>query len=403
MKAVMYGAGNIGRGFVGALFAQSGYDVTFIDVDQRVIDSLNAEHRYPVRIVSDDGYEDIEINGVEAVSGKDGDIVAQAIAEADIMATAVGVNVLKLIIPNIVAGIRGRFALTSRPLNIIICENLNDANKIIEGMIKETLTAEECTLFDQRIGLVEASIGRMVPVQTPEMQDGEPLRVCVERYGFLPVDKAAFKGEIPSIQNMVPCSPFDFYIKRKLFIHNMGHAACAYLGGYSGREYIAESIADNEIFIIVHGAMLESAQALAKQYGTDITEIINHIDDLLSRFANTALKDTCQRVGGDPKRKLQPSDRLVGAALLCLRHGVVPANICTGIAGAVWRYINENNLEQTNESVLSVLREVSGLSADSPIAAMVLQISHQFRQRNSISAIRQTAAAIRIRALGDIV
>lgn len=403
MKAVMYGGGNIGRGFIGALFAQSGYKVTFIDVAERVIETLNAEHRYPVRIVSNEGFEDLEITGVDAVSGNDSAAAAQAIADADIMATAVGVNVLKFIIPNIVAGIRRRFATTSRPLNIIICENLNDANKIIEGMIKEQLTAEEITLFDQRIGLVEAAIGRMVPVQTPEMQSGEPLRVCVERYGFLPVDKAAFKGEIPVINNMIPFTPFDFYIKRKLFIHNMGHATCAYLGGYSGREYIAESIADNEIHIVVQGAMLESAQALSKQYGVDITEIINNIDDLLRRFTNSALMDTCQRVGGDPKRKLQPSDRLVGAALLCLQHGIVPACICTGIAGAVWRYINENNMEQTADSAISVLHDVSGLTADSPLTENVLQIYHQFRQRNPLSAIRQAAADIRAKTLGDIV
>ena len=101
----------------------------------------------------------------------------------------------------------------------------------------------------------------MVPVQTEEMKDGDPMRVCVERYGFLPVDKAAFKGEIPEITNMVPFEPFDFYIKRKLYVHNMGHATCAYLGGYEGRKYIYQSIDDPEILNIVQNAMLESALA----------------------------------------------------------------------------------------------------------------------------------------------
>ena len=103
----------------------------------------------------------------------------------------------------------------------MICENLNDANKIFEGLIKEHLSPEECERFDDTIGLVEASIGRMVPVQTDEMKEGNPLRVCVEKYAYLPVDKAAFKGEIPMLKGLVPYEPFDYFIKRKLFIHNM--------------------------------------------------------------------------------------------------------------------------------------------------------------------------------------
>ena len=177
-----------------------------------------------MRILSDEGFTDESIEHVDAIDGNDATAVAMAIANADIMATAVGANILKFIVPNIANGLKQRFAQTSEPLNIIICENLMDANKVVEQMLKERMTEEEQRMMDARVGLVEASIGRMVPVQTPEMQDGDLLRVCVERYGYLPVDRDAFRGEIPAIANMVPFSPFDFYIRRKLYIHNMGHA-----------------------------------------------------------------------------------------------------------------------------------------------------------------------------------
>ena len=219
MKAVMYGGGNIGRGFIGATLSQSGYEVTFIDVAEPVVRALQEKHCYPVRYVSSEGYEDVLIENVTAVNGNDTEAAAEAIAACDIMATAVGARILKFIVPNIVAGLRRRWSRTEAPLNIIICENLNDANKILEGMLKEQLSEEEKKLFDARVGLVEASIGRMVPVQTEEMKDGDPMRVCVERYGFLPVDKAAFKGAVPEIKNMVPFEPFDFFIKRKLYSH----------------------------------------------------------------------------------------------------------------------------------------------------------------------------------------
>ena len=51
LKAIMYGGGNIGRGFIGMLMSQSGYDVTFVDVVDTVVETLNRDHCYPVRIV----------------------------------------------------------------------------------------------------------------------------------------------------------------------------------------------------------------------------------------------------------------------------------------------------------------------------------------------------------------
>ena len=356
----MYGGGNIGRGFIGMLLSQSGYEVTFVDVAAPVVEPLQQNHRYPVRILEGSTYTDVDVTNVTAVNGNHMNDVAEAIAQADIMATAVGVNILKFIIPNLIAGIRLRKERGCAPLNIIICENLNDANKIVEKMIKEQLTEEECKRFDEQVGLVEASIGRMVPIQTPEMQDGEPMRVCVETYGFLPVDKDAFKGEIPEVKNMIPFSPFDFFIKRKLFVHNMGHATCAYLGGFVGKDYIWQAIADPDIYIMVQNAMEASALALSKKYGVDVADLFRHIQDLLVRFTNAALQDTCDRVGREPERKLDRHDRLVGSWALCREMGVDNSFQAAGIAGALLRYLTENGVEQNAENAAKALKELSG-------------------------------------------
>ena len=373
MNAVMYGGGNIGRGFIGALLSQSGYQVTFIDVAEPVVKALQENNTYPVRYVTTEGHEDVWIQNVTAVNGNDTDAASDAISRCDIMATAVGARILKFIVPNIVAGLRKRWQQGRGPLNIIICENLMDANKVLEGMLKEQLTDEEIALFDETVGLVEASIGRMVPVQTEEMKAGEPMRVCVEKYGYLPVDKAAFKGEIPQIRNMVPFEPFDFYIKRKLYVHNMGHATCAYLGDLLGLEYIYQAIAVPEIRVIVQNAMLESALALHKKYGAPLSDLQLHITDLLGRFTNAALGDTCQRVGGDPARKLGADDRLIGSSRLALEVGITPAYIAVGAAAALWRFLRENEKEQTVDNAVQVLAEVSKLVQDEPLALMILE------------------------------
>ena len=370
-QAVMYGGGNIGRGFIGALLSQSGYRVTFIDVAEPVIQALQEQNKYPVRIVSTEGYEDVWVENVTAVNGNLPDAV-DAIANCDIMATAVGARILKFIVPNIVAGLRKRWEMEKGLLNIIICENLNDANKILEGMLKEQLTKEECKKFDETVGLVEASIGRMVPVQTEEMKAGEPMRVCVEKYGFLPVDKAAFKGEVPEIKNMVPYEPFDFYIKRKLYVHNMGHATCAYLGDLLGLGYIYQAIAVPEIRILVQNAMQESQMALSKHYDVPAAALQEHITDLLYRFTNAALKDTCQRVGGDPARKLSPSDRLIGSSLLALEEGITPAYIAVGAATGLHRYLKENGHSHSINAAEEALLEISKLEKGHFLVKLIL-------------------------------
>ena len=372
-QAVMYGGGNIGRGFIGATLSQSGYEVTFIDVAEPVIQALQEKHCYPVRYVSGEGYEDVLIENVTAVSGNDQEAASEAIANCDIMATAVGARILKFIVPNIVAGLRKRWARTDAPLNIIICENLNDANKILDGMLKEHLSEEEKALFDARVGLVEASIGRMVPVQTEEMKDGDPMRVCVERYGFLPVDQAAIKGEVPEIQNLVPYEPFDFYIKRKLFIHNMGHATCAYLGGYVGRKYIYQAIDDPEILSIVENAMLESAMALSQKYGVELEPLMLHITDLLGRFRNAALKDTCKRVGGDPA------------------------------AGAGYRSSSEAGTEQSYDAAKRVLREISGLPDGHALTELILQMYGLYLEGETTAMMRRYAQKIKVTNMREVI
>ena len=402
-QAVMYGGGNIGRGFIGALLSQSGYEVTFIDVAEPVVNALQQNRRYPVRYVSSEGHEDVWIENVTAVNGNDAEAAATAIANCDIMATAVGARILKFIVPNIVAGLRKRWSTGKGPLNIIICENLNDANKILEGMLIEQLNEQEKKLFDRTVGLVEASIGRMVPVQTEEMKDGEPMRVCVERYGFLPTDKAAYKGDVPKIRNMVPYEPFDFYLKRKLFVHNMGHATCAFLGDLLGLEYIYEAIAVPEIRILAQNAMLESAMALSKKYGTDLYALQTHIYDLLFRFTNGALKDTCQRVGGDPARKLSPEDRMIGSSVLAREMDIVPAYIAVGAAAGVYRYINEEDWEQTEASARKVLTEVSQLNEDDPLTALILDYYAMIQGGCKLSDLCVKAEAIRHAGFGDVV
>lgn len=398
-KAVMYGAGNIGRGFIGQLFSESGYETVFIDVNIEILNKLNQDGKYPVNILKGVESKEVIVENVRGVNGVDIAAVAKEIAEADIMATAVGVNVLPWIVKPIAEGLRKRWKNGNlSPLNIIICENLLDANHYLAGLIKKELNEVEKVNFEDLIGMVEASIGRMVPVMTPEMQQGNILRICVEEYGELPVDKDGFKGEIPTIKNMLPFSPISFYIQRKLFIHNMGHALTAYLGKLKGYTYIWEAINDPSIRTVSSKAMKSSALALSMEHGISLEVLLEHVDDLIFRFGNKQLGDTVNRVGNDTKRKLSPNDRLIGAANMCVKHGINPISICLGIAAAM-KFDQEQGSSlfgvrdmMADIGVEGILERLCGLSEKSIIRDHVLEFYNLIDNNISVDEIIQRTA-----------
>jgi len=373
-KAVQFGAGNIGRGFAGQLFSESGFEVVFVDVVQELVQLLNERKSYPIRMACDEPWT-ITVENVRAVSGLDVPAVAEEIKTADLMCTAVGVNVLPRIAPTIAAGIRSRAeAGVNDPVNIIICENLQHMAVFLYGEVKKALPEELHEYLDEKIGFVESVVGRMVPVMTEEQKREDPLLVIVEPYKHLPVARAGIKGEFPEIAGVEPQNNFQAYVDRKLYTHNAGHAVAAYFGYLKGYEYIYQAMRDKQVNAAVRSALEETGQALIKKHGFDPEEHQAHIEDLLSRFANVALGDQVARVGGDPMRKLGPEDRLVGGAKLALEYGVFPVWMCKAIAAAL--YFNPEGDRSApavqeilrERGVMGVLKEISGLPEDSSIA-----------------------------------
>lgn len=378
-KAIIYGAGNIGRGFIGQLFSQSGYEVVFLDVNEEIIDRLNRDRCYPLRFVSGEQSDEITIRNVRGVNVRRQEEAEAEIASADLMATAVGASILKNIAPIIANGLRSRWcAGDKRPLNILICENLMDAHLVLRKLLLEHLDVAYHPVFDQRVGLVETSLGRMVPVATASMQEGNPVRVWAESFSELPVDSEGFRGDIPDIVGLKPFTPFRFYLERKLYMHNMSHAVLAYLGYRSGFETIWQTVRDPKISTIAQGALEEAGNALSRKFNVPYEELIAFGKDLMSRFNNRLLGDTVARVGRDPIRKLASNDRLIGAARLCLAQGVQPINISRGIAAALCFNVTDDPGTREMQSLVSsvgfekALSRYTGIHRGDPLFSLVL-------------------------------
>ena len=370
----MYGAGSIGRGFLGQLFGMSGYETCFVDVDEKLVKHLNDEGCYRITVAAKDGYESHVIDNVRAVNGMDSNAVAAEIASCGIMATAVGVNILPIIAKVIAKGIDLRSKSNNGPLDIIVCENISDGGNYLKGLVGEHIGNME--FFDTQIGFVSASVGRMVPVST----ESDSSEIIVESYNELPVDADALKTDVSGIMNFIPVSPFAIEKYKKYFMHNMSHAIVAYMGFINGCEYLWEAMSISKIRSTAGRALDESINAISTYFNTEKVPLRSYADDLLNRYSNRYLKDTVARVGRDPKRKLRPDDRLTGAASFCLKNGITPEFILYGIAAAfcfdvpddvsspeVIAFVKENGLA-------AAVTEFTSISPDSPLHSKILDI-----------------------------
>ena len=377
-KALHFGAGNIGRGFLGQLYSQSGWETVFVDVDQRVVSALNERKNYKIEILGDENYF-IEVKNVRAVDGRNIEAVANEIADADLLGTSVGGAILKHIAPAMAAGLAKRARGGAGPISVLICENLLEAGRILKELLVRNAPDDQCRAYiEKKVGFAETVVSRMVPVVPDEKRAADPLYIGVEAYAILPVDKRGFPAGLPDIKGLEFHDNLEAYEERKLFTHNCGHSLCAYFGREKGYEYIWQAVTDPEIRAKVLAALDETSRALIRKHKFTVGEQQAHVDDLLRRFANRNLGDTVARVGRDPIRKLGPRDRLIGAARLVMETGGEPKNLLAGIRSAL-RYRNADDPAAVElgkmidqHGVAHVLEKVCGLQPGEKLCRMIL-------------------------------
>ena len=323
-KIVIFGAGKIGRSFIGQLFGVGGYKVVFVDLDPVIVARLNSKGSYQV-IIKGEKDQEIIVRNVRAISSLDLQNVIEAVSTAGILAVSVGKNALEKVIPVIAAGLELRYSRNPGcPLDIIIAENMIEAGGFMQERLKKNLSLYYP--FEKLVGLVETSIGKMVPIMTLTELEKDPLMVYAEPYNTLIVDGKGFKSPLPDIKGLAPKNNIKAWVDRKAFIHNLGHATASYYGFYKHPDavYMYEILDDTEVFGFTRDVMLQSAAILHAAYADDFTttELEEHIDDLLMRFRNKALKDTIYRVGHDLTRKLRSDDRFMGVVHLAIHFGM---------------------------------------------------------------------------------
>lgn len=366
MFALHFGAGNIGRGFIGYLLVRSGYQVIFVDVKPDLVRLIQERGRYSVHVLGPEPRVEW-VEGVTALDGTDADRVADAVARADLVTTAVGASVLPKLAPVIAEGLRRR---GGRPLHIIACENLIGASTLLRDAVLALTGGDPLGA-----AFPNAVVDRIVPPFTGG--DEDPLAVGVEPYYEWLVEEEAFVAEVPAVEGMRRVRNLGAFVERKLFGLNMGHAVIAYLGYLRGHRLIREAIADPFVRASLYGALVEAGLTLCRRHGFTEEEQARYAAMTVSRFENPALADPVTRVGREPARKLGPNDRLVRPALLALEEGIVPRCLARAIAaGFVFDPAEDPEAaalaaRARTEGLGPLLREVCGLPPESLLGRLV--------------------------------
>ncbi len=371
MKAVHFGAGNIGRGFVGLLLHEGGYELVFSDVAAPLVDAINGVAEYTVHEVGEGGRDSV-VTGFRAInSATHPDEVIAEIAGANVVTTAVGPTILKFVAPHILAGLALRDP-ASPPLQVMACENAINATDLLHDEIVQ-LAGDAWDALAGRAVFANTAVDRIGPAQ-PE---GSGVDVTVEPFYEWAIERPPFGDDPPRIPGAHFVDDLAPYIERKLFTVNTGHAATAYFGAIAGAETISGALSDESITSRVAAALEETSALLVAKHGLDPADLATYRETILRRFRNPALPDTVWRVGRQPLRKLSRHERFVGPAAEAAENGL-SVDALVEAMGAALAFDDAEDPQSVDlqrllreQDAASVTSSVTGLEPEHPLFARV--------------------------------
>ncbi len=375
MSCVIFGAGKIARGFIGHLLYLSGIPFTFVEKSEELVSLVNSRGEYTVNILGAPEKSCV-VKGAKAIPLSDGDAVADAVAGADAVFTAVGGKNLSGIVPALAEGV-GRKSETGGTLNIVTCENWKEPAEILRRGVAERLEGPAAEYFAARVGVSEAVILRSGIDASPEQLSLDPLWVNAQNYWELPVDSSRLRGELPPIKGLKLIPEFTGFLERKFYTYNAANGTVSYLGALLGYTYIADAAHDERILEILEGVYSETARALSLKHAFPLGEQMAFTRTSLAKLQDYTITDYIERNARDPMRKLGPDDRLVGSARLALSYGIVPENLARAAAAAIYYRSPEDEsavrLEalRRERGVDAVLREVCGLDPEGELGLLI--------------------------------
>jgi len=366
LKVLIYGAGAIGRGFLGPFFQKHDVSLSFVDIDTSIIDKMRKNRQYKAAVTTDTGYEMVDVFVKEAfVLGEEKDV-----ENYDIVFSCVG--------PNNCYDLADRF---KKAKTVISCEN--DASTALK--LRE-LSGNPHIYF----GIPDVITSNTASSALKKM---DALTTITEN-GTLVVEKGNYV--LPREILQVDTNELKMHWMCKLFIHNTPHAVVAYLGWLKGYFYIHEAMADGDIEEIVVGSIKEMTEGVIAAKYVPQEFACMYKEKELKRFRNKFLFDTIARVAREPLRKLRHDNRMILGLRIALFSGILPRYTAIGAKAAL--VYNEPKdkeavyLQSLRSSVgdFEVLRRFSGLEMFDPLGKYIINqdLSKFTRMDRSVTCIK---------------
>ena len=373
-KAVHFGAGNIGRGFIGEILFENGFEIAFVDVNEAIINALNERGSYEIEI-AEEGQRHIEVSGVRGINNRlHPEAVVEAIAEADLVTTAIGPNILPFIASLVAQGIEARQAAGNlAPLDVLACENMIGGSEFLYEEVKKHLSEAGLTFAQEHIGFPNAAVDRIVPAQSHE----DPLFVVVEPFNEWVVETRGMKNPDLILDKVHYEAELEPFIERKLFSVNSGHATSAYTGAYYGAQTILEALQNVTVKNNVEAVLTEIRSLLIAKWGFDEAALVDYHKVIISRFENPFIVDDVARVARTQIRKLGYDERFIRPIRELKERGLSYQYLLQTVA-YVFSYRDETDEQSVQlqallaeKSLEEVVKEVTGLSDQDLIAEIV--------------------------------
>ncbi|MBM7314007.1 mannitol-1-phosphate 5-dehydrogenase [Streptococcus suis] len=377
-QAVHFGAGNIGRGFIGEILFENGFEIAFVDVNETIIDALNQRHAYEIEI-AEEGQRHIAVSGVRGINNRQHpEEVVAALATADLVTTAIGPNILPFIAGLVAEGIEARRqAGNTQPLDVLACENMIGGSAFLYEEVKKHLSEEGLSYAAEFVGFPNAAVDRIVPAQSHE----DPLFVVVEPFNEWVVETQGMKNPDLKLEGVHYEADLEPFIERKLFSVNSGHATSAYTGAHFGATTILEALQNPEVKSKVEAVLAEIRSLLIAKWGFDEQALVDYHKVIISRFENPYIVDDIARVARTPIRKLGYDERFIRPIRELRERGLSYDNLLATVS-YIFGYKDETDEQSVQlqtllqeKSLPEVVSEVTGLTDPALIAEIVAVVA----------------------------